>query len=163
MEGRPGGRHVQVPEGGTVHTFLGYHFLPSGLALPLRFLWNSSEFAHGSLWKRGTEVVGAYVRSMCVVRDLKLFKKKKCTTTNFYPFGTVWRKHAFTALGGKLNAYVQTTNSNECKILRPELEIRTARFAAVSSSLLRRPDHVRPSVVSPAKVPDPVSLLRHGS
>ena len=46
---------------GTVHTFPGHHFLPSGLALPLRFLWNSFEFAHGSLWERGTEVVGAYV------------------------------------------------------------------------------------------------------
>ena len=98
MEGAPGGRHVQVPEGGTVHTFLGHHFLPSGLALPLRFLWNSSEFAHGSLWKRGTEVVGAHVRSMCVVRDLKLFKKKlynheflpvrhRLEKTRFYGFG----------------------------------------------------------------------------
>jgi hypothetical protein len=32
------------------------------------------------------------------------------------PFGTVWRKHAFTALGGKLNACVQIKNSNEWEI-----------------------------------------------
>ena len=90
MEGRPGGRHVQVPEGGTVHTFLGHHFLPSGLALPLRFLWNSFEFAHGSLWERGTEVVGACVRSMCVVERFEIVQKKNVQPrifTRSAPFG----------------------------------------------------------------------------
>ena len=98
MEGTPGVRHGQVPEGRTGHTFRGLHFLPSGLALPLRFLRYSFEFNHGSLWERGTEVVGAYVRSMCVVRDLKLFKKKmynheflpvryRLEKTRFYGFG----------------------------------------------------------------------------
>ena len=98
MEGTPGVRHGQVPEGRTGHTFRGLHFLPSGLALPLRFLRYSFEFTHGSLWERGTKVVGAYVRSLCVVRDLKLFKKKmynheflpvryRLEKTRFYGFG----------------------------------------------------------------------------
>ena len=43
--------------------------------------------------------------------DLKLFKK--IVQPRICPFGTAWRKHAFTALGGKLNACVQIKNSNE--------------------------------------------------
>ena len=75
------------------------------------------------------------------------------------PFGTVWRKHAFTALGGKFERVRPDQKFQRMGNLKSRLEIRTASLC--SSILIPPPKaycHVGPS----AKVPDPVSLLWQG-